>query len=66
MITLKYIKSFLAFVNGNKTYIVGIVSIIYAGICVWNKSMSVEEARLMVETALIGMGIRHGVSKMSR
>lgn len=50
------------FLNGAKTYIVGVVSVIGAWIAVWGGTLDFAQAVQITETAVLGMTIRHGVA----
>ena len=47
--------------NGYKTYIVAIVSILGAWVSVWNGTLDQSSAIKLTETAVLGMTIRHGI-----
>lgn len=50
--------------NGYKTYIVCAGSILYALLSVWQKQMDWNAASQMIQVALTGAGLRHGVANL--
>lgn len=50
------------FLNGSKTYIVGIVSVLAAWVGVWGGTVDFATALQLTETAVLGMTIRHGIA----
>jgi hypothetical protein len=49
--------------NGYKTYIVAAASVVYALVSYWNGTLDGGQAQDMVQTALLGLTIRHGIAK---
>lgn len=52
----------LAWLNGKKTYVVGFTSILGAVVGAYYGQITWPDASKIIETALIGMTIRHGIS----
>lgn len=48
--------------NGKKTYLVGILTIVFAGLGIGLGKMTWEAGSAMISTALLAMGLRHGIS----
>lgn len=61
---MKNIKNLLAKVDGNKTYIVAFVTILYAVVMVWTGQMDWKSAADMVLAALGVGAMRSALKKM--
>lgn len=51
----------LALINGKKTYIVGVASLLYAILGLALGKVDSTVAMEMISTALLAMGVRHGM-----
>lgn len=50
----------MSFLDGYKTYIVGVVAIAYAGTQFWSGALTTNELMAAVFAALAAMGLRRG------
>ncbi len=52
----------MQWLDGKKTYVVGIVSIVSAAVAAYYGTTTWDDAAKIIETAVLGMTIRHGVT----
>lgn len=51
------------FLQGSKTYLVGWLSIAFAIVGLYLGQLDMDAVIQLINTSLLGMGIRHGISK---
>lgn len=55
------ILSLWGWLKGKKTYLIGVATLLYVAFGYWQAFLPADQAIQMVSTALLAMGIRHGM-----